>query len=57
MQDARNPSDLLQHAAAWKARAAAALRADSSLSVRLTRYNAAMAKARALEALVQGGAQ
>ena len=29
MQDTRNPSDLLQHAAAWKARAAAALRADS----------------------------
>lgn len=50
MTHTRNPSDLLQHAAAWKARAAAALRADSSLSVRLARYNAAMAKARALEA-------
>ncbi|MDA7085503.1 hypothetical protein PH586_03735 [Pseudomonas sp. SA3-5] len=37
------------HAAAWKARAFAALYADSSLSVRLTRYNAAMARARALE--------
>ena len=43
----RNPST---HAAAWKARAFAALRADSSLSVRLRRYNEAMAKARALEA-------
>lgn len=41
------------HAAAWKARALAALRADSSLSVRLRRYNEAMARARALEA---GGA-
>src|SRR5690606_20471094 len=44
-----NPSDLLQHAAAWKARAFAALRADSSLSVRLRRYNHAMTQARALE--------
>lgn len=43
------------HAAAWKARAFAALRSDSSLSVRLSRYNAAMSRARALEA--QGGAQ
>lgn len=43
----RNPSP---HAAAWKARAFAALRSDSSLSVRLSRYNAAMARARALEA-------
>jgi hypothetical protein len=42
------------HVKAWKARAFAALRADSSLSVRLTRYNAAMSRARALEA--QGGA-
>jgi hypothetical protein len=47
-----NPS--ASHAAAWKARALAALRADSSLSVRLSRYNAAMARARALEAA--GGA-
>ncbi|WP_312450833.1 hypothetical protein [Stutzerimonas nitrititolerans] len=46
-----NPSK--SHASAWKARAFAALRADSSLSVRLRRYNEAMAKARALEA--QGG--
>lgn len=43
------------HAAAWKARALAALRADSSLSVRLRRYNDAMARARAIEAV--GGAQ
>jgi hypothetical protein len=46
---ALNPSAIQQHAAALKARALAALRADSSLSVRLARYNAAMAKARALE--------
>ncbi|MHA3886022.1 hypothetical protein [Stutzerimonas degradans] len=52
MQTTRNPST---HAAAWKARAFAALRSDSSLSVRLRRYNEAMARARALEA--QGGAQ
>jgi len=48
-----NPSK--SHAAAWKARAFAALRADSSLAVRLKRYNSAMARARALEAV--GGAQ
>ncbi len=53
MQHARNPS--ASHAAAWKARALAALRADCSLSVRLARYNAAMAKARALETV--GGVQ
>lgn len=47
---ALNPSALQQHAAALKARAFAALHADSSLSVRLARYNAAMAKARELEA-------
>ena len=52
---ALNPSALQQHAASLKARAIAALHADSSLSVRLARYNAAMAKARALE--VAGGAQ
>lgn len=52
MQPTRNPST---HAAAWKARALAALRADSSLSVRLSRYNEAMSKARSLES--QGGAQ
>lgn len=46
---ALNPSAIQQHAAALKARAFAALHADSSLSVRLARYNAAMAKARALE--------
>ena len=47
---ALNPSAIQQHAAALKARAFAALHADSSLSVRLARYNAAMARARALEA-------
>lgn len=47
---ALNPSALQQHAASLKARAFAALHADSSLSVRLARYNAAMAKARELEA-------
>lgn len=52
---ALNPSAIQQHAAALKARAFAALRADSSLSVRLRRYNEAMAKARALEAI--GGEQ
>ncbi|MQT89475.1 hypothetical protein GHO39_10070 [Pseudomonas helleri] len=41
-------------AAAHRAMAIAALYADSSLATRLKRYNAAMAKARALEA--QGGA-
>jgi len=41
--------------AAHKAMALAALRANSSLSVRLKRYNHHMAQARALEA--QGGAQ
>lgn len=43
----RNPS---VHASAWKARALSALRSNSSLSVRLARYNAAMSRARALEA-------
>jgi len=52
MQTTRNPST---HAAAWKARAFAALRANSSLSVRLRRYNEAMARARSLETV--GGAQ
>jgi hypothetical protein len=37
------------HSAAFRAIAFAALHADSSLSVRLARYNAAMAKARTLE--------
>ncbi|QPG66036.1 hypothetical protein HFV04_002630 [Pseudomonas sp. BIGb0427] len=50
---ALNPSKI--RAAAHRAMAIAALHADSSLSVRLKRYNAAMAKARALEAV--GGAQ
>ncbi|QTF59073.1 hypothetical protein [Stutzerimonas frequens] len=52
MQTTRKPST---HAAAWKARAFAALRADSSLSVRLRRYNEAMARARSLETV--GGVQ
>lgn len=52
---AKNPSATSGKAAAHRAMAIAALHADSSLSVRLKRYNAAMAKARALEA--QGGAQ
>ena len=53
MQTTRNPSP---HAAAWKARAFAALRADCSLSVRLARYNAAMARAREIEARANAGA-
>jgi len=47
---ARNPSALRDRAAAHRAMAFSALRSDSSLSVRLKRYNAAMLKARALEA-------
>lgn len=43
-------SNPFARAAALRAIALAALRADSSLSVRLARYNAAMAKVRALEA-------
>lgn len=50
MQHAPNPSAFQQHAAAWRARAIAALHSNSSLSVRLARYNAAMARARSLEA-------
>ncbi len=46
-----NPSKA--KAAYYRACAMSALRANSSLSVRLKRYNAAMAKARALES--QGG--
>lgn len=48
MHHVRNLS--ASHADAWKARALSALRSNSSLSVRLARYNAAMAKARALKA-------
>lgn len=48
MKPIRNLS--ASHADAWKARALSALRSNSSLSVRLARYNAAMTKARALEA-------
>ncbi|ACO80196.1 hypothetical protein AvCA_40610 [Azotobacter vinelandii CA] len=47
---APNPSALRQRAAAHRAMALAALRADSSLFVRLRRYNDHMTKARALEA-------
>ncbi|SEJ42859.1 hypothetical protein SAMN04244579_04320 [Azotobacter beijerinckii] len=47
---ALNPSALRQRAAAHRAMALAALRANSSLSIRLKRYNDHMAKARALEA-------
>lgn len=47
---ALSPSSNCDRIAAYKARAIAALHADSSLSVRLHRYNQAMAKARALEA-------
>ncbi|MCY1299297.1 hypothetical protein D9M68_868820 [compost metagenome] len=50
-----SPSSSNSHAAAWKARAFAALRSNSSLSVRLARYRNAMERARALEA--QGGQQ
>ena len=49
----RNPSK--DRAARYRAQALTALHADSSLSVRLKRYNAAMTKARDLEA--HGGAQ
>ena len=51
---ARNPS-INTRAAAHRAMAFAALHANSSLSVRLARYNDHMARARALEAA--GGAQ
>lgn len=48
-QGASAPSLLSRHiAAAHRSLAIAALRADSSVSVRLTRYNAHMNKARAL---------
>ncbi|MNG38778.1 hypothetical protein D3C84_1266010 [compost metagenome] len=55
---ARNPSALRDRAAAHRAMAIAALYADSSLSVRLKRYNHHITKARALTALEGvGGAQ
>ncbi|MFC0668931.1 hypothetical protein ACFSKY_07825 [Azotobacter chroococcum] len=47
---ALNPSALQQRASAHRAMALSALHADTSLSVRLRRYNEHMAKARALEA-------
>lgn len=43
------------HAAAWRARALAALRSDSSLATRLARYNAHMERARALQGANAGG--
>lgn len=51
----QNPSVTSGKAAAHRAMAIAALHADSSLSVRLKRFNSHMAKARSLEAV--GGAQ
>ena len=54
MKHTRNPSS--SRAASYRARALSALRSDTSLSVRLKRYNEAMAKARALEALEVGHA-
>ena len=53
MKHALNPSKI--RAAAHRAMALAALHANSSLATRLSRYNAHMSKARALEAT--GGAQ
>jgi hypothetical protein len=53
MQHALNPSKI--RAAAHRAMALAALHANSSLATRLARFNAHMAKARALEAA--GGVQ
>ena len=53
MKHALNPSKI--RAAAHRAMALAALHANSSLATRLSRYNAHMSKARALEAA--GGAQ
>lgn len=52
---ALNSSALRQRAAAHRAMALAALRADSSLSSRLARYNHHINIARSLE--VQGGVQ
>lgn len=51
----QNPSVTSGKAAAHRAMAIAALHADSSLSVRLKRFNSHMAKARSLEAV--GGGQ
>lgn len=49
MKHALNPSTPSTHADAFRAMAFAALRSDSSLSVRMARYNSHMAKARTLE--------
>ncbi|MHB0765739.1 hypothetical protein ACYCFC_15370 [Stutzerimonas sp. NM35] len=50
-----NPSALSIRAAAHKAMAFAALRANSSLATRLSRYNAHMRRARALKPMNVGG--
>ena len=50
-QGASAPTSLLRKITAHRRMAIAALRADSSASVRLARYNAHMSKARALEAV------
>lgn len=49
---ARNPSDLPSRIAAHKAMALSALHADSSLAVRLERYNTHMKRARSLALLL-----
>ena len=48
-----NPSALHERAAAHRAMALSALRANSSLSVRLRRYNQHMERARAIEAEIR----
>jgi hypothetical protein len=53
-KNAQNPS-IKNRIAALKARAISALHANSSLKVRLNRYNSTMQKARALEC--KGGVQ
>lgn len=50
MKQRHTPNSFRNRAAAFRALALSALHADSSLSVRLQRYNSAMAKARALDA-------
>ena len=50
---ALNPSALHERAAAHRAMALSALRANSSLSVRLRRYNQHMERARAIEAEIR----
>lgn len=50
---AHNPSALRERASAHRAMALSALRSDSSLSVRLRRYNHHMSSARALESIAE----